>query len=143
MFQQFNLLDRVDAVTNVELPLVYTGIARKSRRERALKALERVGLANRLQHRPGQLSGGQQQRVAVARALVNSPKLLLADEPTGALDSQTSLELISLFQELNKRDDMTIILVTHEADVAQFASRVVRFHDGRAISDVCQQPATP
>ena len=143
VFQQFNLLDRVDAVANVELPLVYAGIARKSRRERALKALERVGLADRLHHRPSQLSGGQQQRVAIARALVNSPKLLLADEPTGALDSHTSLELISLFQELNTRDDMTIILVTHEADVARYASRVVRFHDGRVISDGCQQPVTP
>ena len=143
VFQQFNLLDRVDAVANVELPLVYAGIARKSRRERALKALERVGLADRLHHRPSQLFGGQQQRVAIARGLVNSPKLLLADEPTGALDSHTSLELISLFQELNTRDDMTIILVTHEADVARYASRVVRFHDGRVISDGCQQPVTP
>ena len=96
-------------------------------------------MADRLHHRPSQLSGGQQQRVAIARALVNSPKLLLADEPTGALDSHTSLELISLFQELNTRDDMTIILVTHEADVARYASRVVRFHDGRVISDVRQQ----
>jgi putative ABC transport system ATP-binding protein len=143
VFQQFNLLGRVNAVANVELPLVYAGIARKSRRERALKALERVGLADRLHHRPSQLSGGQQQRVAIARALVNSPKLLLADEPTGALDSLTSLELISLFQELNTRDDMTIILVTHEADVARYASRVVRFHDGRVISDVRQQPVAP
>jgi putative ABC transport system ATP-binding protein len=143
VFQQFNLLDRVDAVANVELPLVYAGIARKSRRERAVKALERVGLADRMHHRPSQLSGGQQQRVAIARALVNSPKLLLADEPTGALDSRTSLELISLFQELNTRDDMTIILVTHEPDVARYASRVVRFHDGRVISDGFQQPVTP
>ena len=137
VFQQFNLLDRMDALANVELPLVYAGIARRPRRERAAKALERVGLADRLHHRPSQLSGGQQQRVAIARALVNSPKLLLADEPTGALDSRTSLELISLFHELN-RDGMTIILVTHEADVARHASRVVRFHDGRIISDVCQ-----
>jgi putative ABC transport system ATP-binding protein len=135
VFQQFNLLDRLDSLANVELPLVYAGCSRKARRECATAALERVGLGDRLHHRPGQLSGGQQQRVAIARALVNAPKLLLADEPTGALDSRTSEELIELFQELNCRDGMTILLVTHEIEVAKAAARIVQFQDGRVISD--------
>src|SRR5262245_12193721 len=109
VFQQFNLLDRLHALANVELPLVYAGCSPKIRRECATAALERVGLGDRLHHKPGQLSGGQQQRVAIARALVNAPKVLLADEPTGALDSRTSQELIELFQELNYRDGMTIL----------------------------------
>ena len=133
VFQQFNLLDRMTAVGNVELPLVYAGCCRKIRLNRAKEALNRVGLADRLHHRPSQLSGGQQQRVAIARALVNSPKLLLADEPTGALDSHTSQELIELLKELN-RDGMTILLVTHEPEVARHASRIVRFQDGRILS---------
>jgi putative ABC transport system ATP-binding protein len=140
VFQQFNLLDRQDALGNVELPMIYAAADRRTRRERAAKALRRVGLGERLYHRPTQLSGGQQQRVAVARALVNDPKMLLADEPTGALDSRTSLELIALFQELN-RDGMTVVVVTHEPDVARFAARVVRFLDGRVLSDTRQRPA--
>jgi putative ABC transport system ATP-binding protein len=115
-------------------------VGRQQRRGRAIASLTRVGLAERLHHRPTQLSGGQQQRVAVARALVNTPKVLLADEPTGALDSRTSLELIALFQELN-REGVTIIVVTHEPDVARFASRVVRFLDGHLVSDDRQTPA--
>ena len=132
VFQQFNLLERMTAVGNVELPLVYSGCCRKTRLHRAKEALNRVGLADRIHHRPSQLSGGQQQRVAIARALVNSPKLLLADEPTGALDSRTSRELIELLKELN-RDGMTILLVTHERAVARHASRLVRFKDGRIL----------
>jgi len=134
------LLDRLDALTNVELPLMYAGVDRSSRRERATEALTRVGLAERLHHRPTQLSGGQQQRVAVARALVNRPRMLLADEPTGALDSRTSLELMSLFQELN-RDGVTVVIVTHEPDVARYAARLVRFRDGHVLSDQRQRPA--
>jgi putative ABC transport system ATP-binding protein len=140
VFQQFNLLDRQDALGNVELPMLYAAAERRTRRDRAATALTRVGLGERLHHRPTQLSGGQQQRVAVARALVNEPKMLLADEPTGALDSRTSLELIALFQELN-RDGMSVVVVTHEADVARFAARVVRFLDGRVVSDTRQRPA--
>jgi putative ABC transport system ATP-binding protein len=140
VFQQFNLLDRLDALGNVELPMIYAGADRRVRRENAAQALRRVGLGERLYHRPTQLSGGQQQRVAIARALVNRPKMLLADEPTGALDSRTSLELIALFQELN-REGVTVVIVTHEPDVARFASRVVRFRDGHVLSDARQRPA--
>jgi putative ABC transport system ATP-binding protein len=139
VFQQFNLMQRVDALGNVELPMVYAGIPRRERRRKAVQALDRVGLADRMTHLPLQLSGGQQQRVAIARALVNSPACLLADEPTGALDSKTSLEIISLFQHLN-REGMTIIVVTHEAEIAAFASRVIRFRDGKIVSDVRQVP---
>lgn len=140
VFQQFHLLDRQDALGNVELPLLYAGADRKLRHERAAEALIRVGLGSRLHHRPTQLSGGQQQRVAVARALVNRPKMLLADEPTGALDSRTSLEIMALFQELN-REGVTVVIVTHEPDVARFASRLIRFLDGRVLSDLRQSPA--
>jgi putative ABC transport system ATP-binding protein len=140
VFQQFNLLPRVDACANVELPMLYAGADRRIRRERALSALGRVGLADRAHHRPMQLSGGQQQRVAIARALVNEPRLLLADEPTGALDSRTALEILALFQDLN-RDGVTVVLVTHDAEVARHARRVVRFRDGRLLSDQHQQPA--
>ncbi len=134
VFQHFNLLARTPAVENVELPLVYAGIHRKVRNQKALKMLERVGLAERAHHQPGQLSGGQQQRVAIARALVTEPLLILADEPTGALDSRTSLEIMALFQDLN-RQGMTVVLVTHEADVARFARRILRFRDGRVVAD--------
>jgi putative ABC transport system ATP-binding protein len=139
VFQQFDLLERLDALGNVELAAIYAGEDRRRRREKAAAALTRVGLAERLHHRPTQLSGGQQQRVAIARALVNAPRLLLADEPTGALDSRTSLELMGLFQELN-REGTTVIVVTHEPDVARFASRLVRFRDGRVLSDRRQRP---
>ena len=134
VFQNFNLLARTSALENVELPLVYAGVAAPERRARALEMLARVGLAARALHLPQQLSGGQQQRVAIARALVTQPVLILADEPTGALDSRTSLEIMALFQELN-RQGITLMLVTHEADVARFARRVLRFRDGRVIAD--------
>jgi putative ABC transport system ATP-binding protein len=134
VFQHFNLLARTPAVENVELPLVYGGVPNPARAERALAMLERVGLAERAHHHPGQLSGGQQQRVAIARALVTEPLIILADEPTGALDSHTSIEIMGLFQELN-RGGMTVVLVTHEPDVARFARRILRFLDGRVVAD--------
>jgi len=134
VFQNFNLLARTAAVENVELPLVYAGVAAGERRSRALEMLARVGLAERADHHPAQLSGGQQQRVALARALVTRPLLILADEPTGALDSRTSLEIMGLLQDLN-RQGMTVVLVTHEPDVACFARRILRFRDGRLVED--------
>ncbi|MCG6951346.1 MAG: ABC transporter ATP-binding protein [Betaproteobacteria bacterium] len=134
VFQNFNLLARTPAIENVELPLVYAGVPAPERRVRATEMLARVGLEGRVHHLPSQLSGGQQQRVAIARALVTRPLLILADEPTGALDSHTSLELMALFQELN-RGGMTVVLVTHEPDVARFARRVLRFLDGRVVAD--------
>ncbi len=140
VFQQFNLLQRMDALANVELPMVYAGEPRSVRRERAARALDRVGLGDRKKHLPLQLSGGQQQRVAIARALANSPACLLADEPTGALDSRTSIEIMALFQALN-REGMTVIIVTHENEIAAFAKRVIRFRDGRIVSDQTQEPA--
>jgi putative ABC transport system ATP-binding protein len=140
VFQHFNLLARTAALENVELPLVYAGVPARERRVRALEILARVGLRERAQHQPAQLSGGQQQRVAIARALVTRPLLILADEPTGALDSRTSLELMSLFQELN-RQGMTIVLVTHEPDIARFSGRVLRFLDGHVIGDEANAPA--
>jgi putative ABC transport system ATP-binding protein len=126
-------------VENVELPLEYAGMRSRERRRRAVAALERVGLGHRLDHTPNQLSGGQQQRVAIARALVNDPKVILADEPTGALDSRTSIDVMAIFQEL-WRSGITVVLVTHEADVAEFASRVVVMRDGRVVSDRRQEP---
>lgn len=140
VFQQFNLLPRIDACANVELPMVYAGVSRAERKRRALAALSRVGLAERAHHRPMQLSGGQQQRVAIARALVNEPRLLLADEPTGALDSRTALEILALFQDLN-REGVTVVLVTHDAEVARHARRLIRFRDGHLLSDTRQEPA--
>ena len=138
VFQQFNLLARTTALENVELPLEYAGIGSRIRRRRATDALGRVGLANRLAHHPNQLSGGQQQRVAIARAIVNAPRVILADEPTGALDSRTSVDVMAIFQGL-WRSGITVVLVTHEADVAAFASRVVVMRDGRILSDRAQE----
>ena len=140
VFQQFNLLPRTSAQDNVELPLLYAATAAQERRMRALAKLKEVGLAERADHHPSQLSGGQQQRVAIARALVNDPALILADEPTGALDSRTSLEIMALLQKLNQRG-MTIVMVTHEADIAAFATRIITFLDGSVISDIANEPA--
>jgi putative ABC transport system ATP-binding protein len=130
VFQHFNLLDRLDARENIELPLMYAGVNRRSRREIAEGALRMVGLADRAKHRPAQLSGGQQQRVAVARALACSPKIILADEPTGALDSKSSGELMDLFHRLNEAG-RTVVVVTHDVEIARRAPRVIRFLDGR------------
>jgi len=138
VFQQFNLLPRTDAVDNAALPLVYAGIPRRIRRARAQAVLELVGMGERLDHQPAQLSGGQQQRVAIARALINEPALLLADEPTGALDSQTSLEIMMLFERLNDAG-ITIILVTHESGIADCAKRRCAFLDGLLESDRAQR----
>jgi putative ABC transport system ATP-binding protein len=134
VFQGFNLLARTTALENTELPTLYTKIDKAERRKRAVEALTVVGLADRMQHFPSQMSGGQQQRVAVARALVNRPSILLADEPTGNLDSRTSVEIMQVFQELNDKG-LTIVLVTHEHDIAQFAKRVLVFRDGRIRKD--------
>jgi putative ABC transport system ATP-binding protein len=135
VFQQFNLLRRTSALENVELPLLYSSTPHREHRRRALAALEAVGLADRGDHQPSQLSGGQQQRVAIARALINEPAIILADEPTGALDSRTGLEIMATFQGLNREKGMTVIIVTHEADIARFADRNVHFMDGRIVRD--------
>lgn len=140
VFQQFNLLPRTSALENVELPLLYASIPSTERRALAMARLTEVGLGSRTDHQPSQLSGGQQQRVAIARALANNPSLILADEPTGALDSRTSIEIMALLQKLNAQR-MTIVMVTHEPDIAAFASRIVTFRDGKIISDVKNTPA--
>jgi putative ABC transport system ATP-binding protein len=134
VFQGFNLLSRTSALENVELPMMYNGFAGKQRRERALEVLSLVGLDERVDHMPNQLSGGQQQRVAIARALVNQPSLILADEPTGNLDSTTSAEIMALFRRLNSDQHITIVLVTHESDIAAYAERQVHFRDGSVVS---------
>jgi putative ABC transport system ATP-binding protein len=138
VFQQFNLLARATALENVELPMVYAGLGRRERRRRARNALAQVGLSGLEHHRPSQLSGGQQQRVAIARALVNQPLLLLADEPTGALDSVTSVEIMDALVRLNE-GGLTVIVVTHDAEVARYARRVIHFKDGRVVSDDLNQ----
>jgi putative ABC transport system ATP-binding protein len=135
VFQSFNLLARTSALENVELPLLYTGTDSRERRARALAALKATGLEGRAEHQPSQLSGGQQQRVAIARALVNQPAIILADEPTGNLDSQTSNEIMGIMQTLNEQQGITIMLVTHEPDIAQYAKRVILFKDGLVIED--------
>jgi putative ABC transport system ATP-binding protein len=139
VFQNFNLLSRTSALENVELPLLYAGVATAERHARAAESLGRVGLADRAGHHPNQMSGGQQQRVAIARALVNRPRVILADEPTGNLDSRTSVEVMALFQELG-RSGITVLLVTHEPDIAQYASRILVMRDGRVLSDARHEP---
>jgi putative ABC transport system ATP-binding protein len=139
VFQQFNLLSRTSALENVELPTIYAGTPVAERERRAQEALNRVGLADRSGHFPSQLSGGQQQRVAIARALVNSPSLLLADEPTGNLDSRTSIEIMEILQNLNDDHGLTVVIVTHEPDIAQFAKRALEFRDGKMKKDVLIQ----
>jgi len=135
VFQQFNLLARTTALENVELPLLYSAEGVDRGHERAMNALRIVGLADRADHRPNQLSGGQQQRVAIARSLINNPRIILADEPTGALDSRTSVEIMAIFQRLNREQEISIIVVTHEPDIAQYGQRIITFKDGRIVSD--------
>jgi putative ABC transport system ATP-binding protein len=135
VFQSFNLVSRTSAIENVELPLIYAGVGGRERTERAREALATVGLSDKEKNLPNQLSGGQQQRVAIARALVNNPAIILADEPTGALDTRTSIELMDVFQKLNDERNMTIIVVTHETDIADYAKRVIKFQDGRVRRD--------
>ena len=135
VFQQFNLLARTSALENVMLPLTYAGVSGKERRDRAMKALDRVGLSERTHHAPNELSGGQQQRVAIARALVNEPAILLADEPTGALDSKTGVEIMELFQSLYKDHGQTVIVVTHDSYVARHTNRIIKLSDGSIVSD--------
>jgi putative ABC transport system ATP-binding protein len=140
VFQGFNLLPRTTALENVELPLLYNGVSVKERHQKALAALKTVGLEGREHHHPNQLSGGQQQRVAIARAIVNEVPIILADEPTGNLDTKTSQEIMELFQKLNNESSITVILVTHEQDIAAYTRRVIRFLDGHVVSDEEQGP---
>ena len=135
VFQAFNLIPRTSAQENVELPLIYSGASRAEQARRARESLERLGLGDRAEHHPSQLSGGEQQRVAIARALVNHPQLLLADEPTGNLDTRTSLEIMQILMQLNRAEGLTVVLVTHEPDIAAFADRVLTFRDGEIVSD--------
>ncbi len=139
VFQQYNLLARQDALRNVELPLIYRGVSRRERHQRAAAALNIVGMGQRLEHRPNELSGGQQQRVAIARALAGSPAVILADEPTGALDTKTSVEIMTILQRLNREQGLTVVLVTHEHDIAAFAGRVLTMRDGELVSDQKQK----
>lgn len=139
VFQGFNLLSRTSAIENVELPMLYDGLPARERRQHAMAALKSVGLEGREDHHPNQLSGGQQQRVAIARALVNNAPIILADEPTGNLDTKTSGEIMELFVKLNKESNITIILVTHESDIAAYSRRTIKFLDGCVISDATQQ----
>ncbi|MCD6519313.1 MAG: ABC transporter ATP-binding protein [Anaerolineae bacterium] len=133
VFQQYNLLPRMSALDNVELPLIYAGV--KNRRERALRVLQEVGLGDRIHHKPNELSGGEQQRVAIARALANEPDIILADEPTGNLDTRTGLEIVGLFQKLNAERGITIVYVTHDPEIAQFTRRIIRIRDGKIVGD--------
>jgi putative ABC transport system ATP-binding protein len=135
VFQGFNLLSRTSALENVELPMLYDGVPTKERKQKALAALKIVGLEGREDHHPNQLSGGQQQRVAIARAIVNQAPIIFADEPTGNLDTRTSMEIMELFQKLNSESGITVILVTHESDIAAYSRRIIRFLDGRLVSD--------
>jgi putative ABC transport system ATP-binding protein len=135
VFQQYNLLPRQSALRNVEMPLIYRGVGGAERRGRAAMALELVGMGDRVSHRPNELSGGQQQRVAIARALVGSPSVILADEPTGALDTRTSVEIMEILQRLNRDEEMTVVVVTHEPDVAAYAKRVLLMRDGELVGD--------
>jgi putative ABC transport system ATP-binding protein len=139
VFQGFNLLSRTSALENVELPMLYDGLSAKERRQRAMEALRSVGLEGREHHHPNQLSGGQQQRVAIARALVNNAPIILADEPTGNLDTKTSMEIMELFVRLNRQSNITIILVTHEPDIAAYSKRVIKFLDGNIVNDEPQE----
>jgi putative ABC transport system ATP-binding protein len=141
VFQGYNLLPRTSAIENVELPMLYDGVPANERRQKAMSALKSVGLEGREDHNPNQLSGGQQQRVAIARALVNSAPLILADEPTGNLDTKTSVEIMELFVKLNTTSNITVILVTHENDIAAFSRRIIRFIDGRIVSDEKREKA--
>ncbi|MBU5486201.1 ABC transporter ATP-binding protein [Clostridium sp. MSJ-11] len=134
VFQSFNLLPRMNVIENVELPMLYSGVSKKERKEKALNALEKVGLLDRIHHKPNEISGGQRQRVAIARAIVNNPSVIMADEPTGNLDSKSSLDIMSIFQKLNE-DGATIIMVTHEPDIAQYSKRIIRVRDGKIVFD--------
>ena len=134
VFQAFNLLPRMNILENVELPMVYSGVSSKERRERALSALDKVGLSDRVKHRPNEISGGQKQRVAIARAIVNNPAVIMADEPTGNLDTKSSVEIMKIFQSLNN-EGATVVMVTHEPDIAQHTKRIVRFKDGEIVLD--------